>query len=68
MNSYTDDDMKSKRNWAQRTILNWRFWVVLPVTLILLPAALVSLVVPFGLPWYGRMVKWSQYRYPYNRW
>jgi hypothetical protein len=66
MHSYADGDMQTKPTWTQRTLLNWRFWVILPVTVILLPLGLVSLVLPFNINWYNRAVRWSQYRHPYN--
>jgi hypothetical protein len=52
----------SEKTWAERTLLNWRFWLVLPVTMGMLPLALVSLIVPLRAGWYSRLVNWQHYR------
>ncbi len=58
--------MQNNRTLAQRTLLNWRFWAILPATVAMLPLGLVSLAFPFNINWYARAVNWAKTKNPYN--
>ena len=49
-------------NWFRRCFMNWRWWVALPVIVLMAPAALVCLVYPFSWPWFNRLGDWTQSR------